>query len=96
MMLGLGEIESEVRLLLRDLIDASVDIVTIGQYLQPSRQHLPVVEYVEPARFEEYKAYAEALGFRAVFAGPLVRSSYMADQAFGDSVVPEPRRRGRQ
>lgn len=81
-MLGLGETESEVRTLLEQLLAAGVDIVTIGQYLQPTRRHLPVVEYVPPEGFDRWKADARALGFRAVFSGPLVRSSYMADQIF--------------
>lgn len=78
-MVGLGERREEVKQLLEDLRAACVDVVTIGQYLQPTRRHLPVEEYVHPDVFEEYKIYGEGLGFRAVFAGPLVRSSYMAD-----------------
>jgi lipoic acid synthetase len=76
---GLGERAAEVRALLSDLRDAGVDIVTIGQYLQPSRRHLPVEEYVTPEQFEAYREQGLRLGFRAVFSGPLVRSSYMAD-----------------
>jgi lipoyl synthase len=57
----------------------AVDVVTIGQYLQPTRAHLPVEEYVHPAVFDEYKEHGELLGFRAVFSGPLVRSSFMAE-----------------
>ncbi len=79
LMVGLGERHEEVKRLLEDLRAARVDVVTIGQYLQPTRKHLPVEEYVHPEVFEAYKIYGEALGFRAVFAGPLVRSSYMAD-----------------
>jgi lipoic acid synthetase len=78
-MLGLGETPDEVRTLLGDLRAAGTDVATIGQYLQPTRRNLPVVEFVEPARFEEYREYGMALGFKAVFSGPLVRSSYMAD-----------------
>jgi lipoyl synthase len=78
-MVGLGETRDEVKILLEDLRAHLVDVVTIGQYLQPTRKHLPVEEFVHPEVFEEYKAYGEGLGFRAVFAGPLVRSSYMAD-----------------
>jgi lipoyl synthase len=78
-MVGLGETGEEVRQLLRDLRDSGVDVATIGQYLQPSRRNLQVVEYVEPARFDEYRDYGLSLGFRAVFSGPLVRSSYMAE-----------------
>jgi lipoic acid synthetase len=78
-MLGLGETEEEVRALLRDLRAAGADGATIGQYLQPTRRNLPVVEFIEPEQFEAYRDYGMALGFRAVFSGPLVRSSYMAD-----------------
>jgi lipoic acid synthetase len=78
-MVGLGESQSEVFKLLEDLREHLVEIVTIGQYLQPSRAHLPVAEYVDPETFERYREYGERLGFRAVFSGPLVRSSYMAE-----------------
>jgi lipoic acid synthetase len=85
-MVGLGETSQEVKGLLEDLRGAQTDVVTIGQYLQPTRRHLPVEQYVHPEVFEQYKEYGERLGFRAVFSGPLVRSSYMAemvhDQAF--------------
>jgi lipoic acid synthetase len=86
-MVGLGETPEEVRRLLEDLRTHNVEVVTIGQYLQPTRAHLSVAQYVHPAVFEQYRAYGEQLGFRAVFSGPLVRSSYMAemvhDQAEG-------------
>jgi lipoyl synthase len=78
-MVGLGEKRDEVKLLLKDLRAHGVDVVTIGQYLQPTRAHLRVAEYVHPDLFEEYKVYGEQLGFRAVFSGPLVRSSFMAE-----------------
>ncbi len=78
-MVGLGERRDEVKTLLEDLRTHDVDVVTIGQYLQPTRAHLPVAEYVHPDVFDEYKAYGERLGFRAVFSGPLVRSSFMAE-----------------
>jgi lipoyl synthase len=78
-MVGLGESAAEVERLLQDLRAHDVDVVTIGQYLQPTRKHLPVEAYIHPEVFEEYKEYGESLGFRAVFAGPMVRSSYMAD-----------------
>ena len=78
-MVGLGESREEVCRLLADLRAHAVDVVTIGQYLQPTRAHLPVEEYIHPDRFEEYKAHGESLGFRAVFSGPLVRSSFMAE-----------------
>lgn len=78
-MVGLGETPDEVHTLLRDLRAAGTDVATIGQYLQPTRRNLPVAEFVEPRQFEEYREYGLTLGFKAVFSGPLVRSSYMAD-----------------
>jgi lipoyl synthase len=80
LMAGLGETPAQVEELLGDLHRSGADIVTIGQYLQPSRHNLPVAEYVTPQQFDEYRRYGMALGFRAVFSGPLVRSSYMADE----------------
>lgn len=77
-MLGLGEQEKEVLETLRDLRDAQVDVVTIGQYLQPSKKHLPVQTFVTPEQFKKYEIYALELGFRHVESGPLVRSSYKA------------------
>lgn len=78
-MAGLGETGEEVRSLLRDLRAVDVDVATIGQYLQPTRRNLPVREYIEPAQFEQLRDYGLSIGFRMVFSGPLVRSSYMAD-----------------
>jgi len=78
-MVGLGERQAEVERLLEDLRAHAIDVVTIGQYLQPTREHLPVEEYVHPDAFESYREYGERLGFRHVFSGPLVRSSFMAD-----------------
>ncbi|MCD6532366.1 lipoyl synthase [bacterium] len=78
-MVGLGETKDEVFALLKDLRDAGVDIITIGQYLQPSPGHIAVDRFVPPAEFEEYSRFGEEeLGFAKVFAGPLVRSSFMA------------------
>ena len=79
-MVGLGETSGEVEQLLRDLRAAAVDVVTIGQYLQPTRRHLPVEQFIAPEMFERYREYGLQLGFRAVFSGPLVRSSYMAER----------------
>ncbi len=79
LMLGLGERRDEVVEVLQRLLESEVEIVTIGQYLQPKREKLDVVEYVHPGVFEEYRVIGEELGFRAVFSGPFVRSSYMAD-----------------
>jgi lipoic acid synthetase len=78
-MLGLGETVKEVQQLLCDLRAADVDIVTLGQYLQPTRRNLPVAEFVPPAQFDAYRDFGRSLGFKTVFSGPLVRSSYMAD-----------------
>lgn len=82
LMVGLGETAEEVRAVLADLRQAGVDVVTIGQYLQPTRRNLPVAEYVRPEQFEDYRRFGLELGFRHVFSGPLVRSSYMADQVW--------------
>ncbi len=80
LMVGLGETHEEVKGLLRDLrTEGIADIATIGQYLQPTRRNREVARYVEPQEYEEWRAFGESLGFRAVFAGPFVRSSYMAD-----------------
>jgi len=77
-MLGVGETGEEVMATLRDLRDQEVDIVTIGQYLQPSNRQLQVERYVTPEEFDKFKSAAEKLGFRHVESGPLVRSSYHA------------------
>ena len=81
-MVGLGERRDEIIQLLEDLRAHTVDVVTIGQYLQPTRAHLPVEEYIHPDVFDEYKEYGQRLGFRAVFSGPLVRSSFMAEMVW--------------
>ena len=82
LMVGLGETEAEVFDLLRELRGHGVRAVTIGQYLQPTRRNLPVSEYVHPEQFASYQQFGESLGFEAVFAGPFVRSSYMAESVF--------------
>ncbi len=87
LMLGLGETNQEVEQVLYDLRQNQVDRVTLGQYLQPSKHHLPVTRYVTPEKFKEFAALAKAMGFEHVASGPLVRSSYHADQqALGDLV----------
>lgn len=87
MMLGLGETPDEVRQVLRDLREHRVDMLTLGQYLQPTRYHLPVDRYVTPQEFIDHAEYAKNLGFVNVASGPLVRSSYHADlQAAGKEV----------
>lgn len=80
LMVGLGEQADEVHGLLRDLHESAVDVATIGQYLQPARRNLQVAEYVTLAQFDAYREYGLSIGFKMVFSGPLVRSSYMADQ----------------
>jgi len=79
-MLGLGEREEEVLTAMQDLRASKCDILTLGQYLQPSLKHLPVVEFVSPEKFAEYKVRAEEMGFVHVASGPMVRSSYHADE----------------
>lgn len=79
LMVGLGETSAEVEQLLRDLRSSDTQVATIGQYLQPTRRRLPVEEYIAPAVFDRYREYGESIGFNAVFSGPLVRSSYMAE-----------------
>jgi lipoic acid synthetase len=87
-MLGLGETLEEVKDVLNDLRAHSVDMVTLGQYLQPSKDHLKVDRFVHPSEFEELRRYGETLGFSHVASGPLVRSSYHADeQAKGNKNV---------
>jgi lipoyl synthase len=78
MMLGLGETQEEVLATLAELAAQGVDILTLGQYLQPTREHLPVTRFVHPSEFAEYKRLGEQMGFRHVESGPLVRSSYHA------------------
>ncbi|HET7090495.1 MAG TPA: lipoyl synthase [Anaerolineae bacterium] len=79
-MVGLGETDEEVIEVMRDLVALGVDILTVGQYLQPSKKHLPVERFVTPQQFAEYKRLGLEMGFRWVESGPLVRSSYNADR----------------
>ena len=81
LMVGLGESEEEVLTTLRDLRDAGVKIVTLGQYLQPTKEHYPVRAYITPQKFEEYRLKALEMGFAYCASAPLVRSSYLADAA---------------
>ena len=83
LMLGLGEIEAEVLSVLGDLRQAGVNALTIGQYLRPTREHLPVVDYIHPDRFAFLAEQAKQIGFGHVASGPLVRSSYHAGDVFG-------------
>jgi lipoyl synthase len=80
LMLGLGETEPEVGQALADLRQAGCDILTLGQYLQPTREHLPVVDFIAPSQFDSYARQARSLGFLHVASGPKVRSSYHADE----------------
>jgi lipoic acid synthetase len=80
LMLGLGEEKNEVLATLQELAGQGTDILTLGQYLQPTRDHLPIVRYVHPDEFAEFKILGEAMGFKHVEAGPLVRSSYHANE----------------
>ncbi|WP_413532468.1 lipoyl synthase [Empedobacter brevis] len=79
-MLGLGEFEDEVFETIQEVADAKVDVITIGQYLQPTKKHLPLQEFITPEQFKKYEDFARGLGFRHVESGPLVRSSYHAEK----------------
>ena len=81
LMLGLGETQEEVLQVMRDLQAHRVDILTLGQYLRPSPKHLPIIRYVPPAEFDELRRAGQQMGFSHVEAGPLVRSSYHADDS---------------
>jgi lipoic acid synthetase len=82
LMLGLGETDDEVRDVLQDLRKIGTDLLTLGQYLQPTTDHLPVARYVSPEQFAAWEKQGQQLGFRSAVAGPLVRSSYHAEQLF--------------
>lgn len=87
LMVGLGETEEEIYDVLRDLRANGVDMVTIGQYLQPTKNHLPVIRFVHPDEFKRYEVYGYELGFGSVASGPMVRSSYNAEEFFERSNV---------
>jgi lipoic acid synthetase len=87
LMVGLGETDDEIVAVMRDLRTHGVNMLTIGQYLQPSAHHLPVLRYVEPAVFDDFARQAETMGFTHAACGPLVRSSYHADQQAHDAGV---------
>ena len=82
LMLGLGEREEEVKLTLQDLRGADCNIITLGQYLDPSQNHYPVQEFISLEKFMHYRKMSIALGFKAVLSGPLVRSSYRAEEVY--------------
>ncbi|MGA2659497.1 MAG: lipoyl synthase [Verrucomicrobiota bacterium] len=95
LMLGLGETEAEVETALADLRRVGCDLLTLGQYLQPSVEHIPVFQFITPAQFEAYGQRARAMGFVHVASGPMVRSSYHADEFNADqngAAVTEPER----
>ena len=87
-MLGLGETNEQIRETMRQIrTRANVDCLTLGQYMQPTRRHLKVKEYVRPEVFEELKAFGESIGFLYVASGPLVRSSYRAGEYFIKNIL---------
>ncbi len=86
-MLGLGETEGDLVKTMKDLREVNVDILTLGQYLRPSKGHIPVTEFVSPERFDYYKGLAEELGFLYVASGPFVRSSYRAGEFFVEALI---------
>jgi lipoic acid synthetase len=86
-MLGIGETKEEVLELLQDLREVGCNFLTIGQYLQPRPDRLPVMRFIPPEEFEEYKKIGEGMGFRAVASGPFVRSSYHASQMFETTII---------
>lgn len=90
MMLGLGESEDEIIETMSDLRSVGVDILTMGQYLQPTASHFPVYEYIHPEQFEILGEIAKAMGFIYVASGPLVRSSYRAGDLFAQKIIPKP------
>ena len=87
MMLGLGETEEEVIQVAKDLRSVGVDVLSMGQYLQPTSRHLPVKEYVSPEKFDSYRKRIEKMGFAYVVAGPFVRSSYKAGELFIKNMI---------
>jgi lipoyl synthase len=91
LMLGLGETETEILRVMRDLRSHHVDILTLGQYLRPSQKHLPVLRYIPQPEFESYKIAGREMGFAHVEAGPLVRSSYHADSSQESAAGPPSR-----
>lgn len=90
LMVGLGEIEAEVIALLNDLKDHDVDLVTIGQYLQPSKSHAPIHRFVHLQEFERYTQHGKRLGFKNIWSAPMVRSSYFADRQYFGEPAPKP------
>jgi len=88
LMVGLGETEAEVEECMQDIKNVGAQMLTIGQYLQPTHANLPVAEYITPEQFEKYRLYGLKIGFGSVESAPLVRSSFMAERSFIDSKIP--------
>lgn len=86
-MLGFGETDDEIHQTLKDLREANVDCVTLGQYMQPTKKHLKVVEYVTPEKYLHWEKIGKEMGFLYVASGPLVRSSYKAGEFFIASIL---------
>lgn len=86
-MLGLGETDEEVEQTMRDLRDVGVDALTLGQYMQPTKRHLKVIEYVTPEKFQAWERLGDELGFLYTASGPLVRSSYKAGEYFLTNIL---------
>ena len=95
-MLGLGETDEEVIQTMKDLRSVDVDVVTFGQYLRPTENHLSVVEYVTPEKFEHFKKVGEEMGFKYVASGPLVRSSYKAGEFYLTHMINKERKEGKE
>ncbi len=89
-MVGLGETDDEILAVMRDMRAHDIDMLTIGQYLQPTRGHLPVLRYVHPDRFAAFEREARAMGFRHAAVGAMVRSSYHADRQAEEVLHPDP------
>ena len=86
-MLGLGETDSELEQTMKDLKGVGVDCITLGQYMQPTKRHLAVIEYVTPEKFKHWEKVGQDMGFLYVASGPLVRSSYKAGEFFISSIL---------
>ena len=91
LMLGLGETDEEVIQTMKDLRAINVDVITFGQYLRPTENHLSVVEYVKPEKFDHFRKLGEEMGFRYVASGPMVRSSYKAGEFFLEHMIKKER-----
>jgi len=90
-MLGLGETDEEVIQTMKDLRAIDVDVVTFGQYLRPTENHLAVVEYVTPEKFDHFRKVGEEMGFKYVASGPMVRSSYKAGEFYLEHMIKKER-----